>query len=77
LASNSPENFEVDKLCVLKENAISAEGSCTLIYSTKLLVKRKLAGMEVTIKLEKYRGKSREDMSVPVRTIYKEELSDI
>lgn len=39
----------------------------------------KLAGMEVKGKLENLRGekKSREAMSVPVRTIYREELLDI
>jgi hypothetical protein len=33
--------------------------------------------VEVTVKLEKCRRKTMEDMSVPVHRIYKEELSDI
>jgi len=36
-----------------------------------------LVGVGVTVKLEKCRRKAIEDMSVPVHTIYKEELSDI
>jgi hypothetical protein len=36
-----------------------------------------LAGVGVTVKLEKCRRKAMEDTSVPVHTIYKNELSDI
>jgi hypothetical protein len=36
-----------------------------------------LVVVEVTVKLEKCRTKTTEGVSVPVHTIYKEELSDI
>jgi hypothetical protein len=48
---------------------IVSKADCNLVL--------KLAGMEVIVKLENYREKSREGTSVPVRTIYKEEISDI
>jgi hypothetical protein len=33
-------------------------------------------GVEVTVKMEKFRRKATQDVSMPVHTIYKEELSD-
>jgi hypothetical protein len=36
-----------------------------------------LAGMEVKVKLDNCRKRAREDVSLPVYTIYKEEISDM
>jgi len=62
---------------VLRTNAASAKESCNnlqyeIVSRTDSDCVPKLAGMEVKVKQENSRKKSREDMSVTVDTIYRQ-----
>ena len=82
--SNSPENFEVDLCVCVKGKCGKCKGKLKTNLQYEIVSKMdyscvpKPAGIEIKVKLENYRKKkNREGMSVPVPTIYKEELSDI